>query len=204
MDGFDYVNQHSVMHNKLEHLGVKMTKTAQMTQFVEHIIDPDFETVHQLLESYLLEIEQGYHVLKIIDFTDIMESQQRGLNCHTEKDMEIELYLVLMKEKILKHENSKPSRGGQQKKKLKKTWAMKIWHTGSRASASQSKEGQLLIKSHDKGFESDTDFLNDVKKVQACKIVDANCHEEIKSDNTLLYSTTIDYGTEWTVIGGLA
>eukprot|EP00957_Ditylum_brightwellii_P128783 9823870-Ditylum_brightwellii.AAC.1 len=36
----------------------------KMTQFVDDIVDPNFKTVQQLLENYLLEIDKGDRTMK--------------------------------------------------------------------------------------------------------------------------------------------
>eukprot|EP00957_Ditylum_brightwellii_P080435 6117888-Ditylum_brightwellii.AAC.1 len=65
-----------------------MVDIERMTVFVENIIDPDFETFRQLLENYLLEIDCKERTLNQKGFTDIVESQQQGLNQLTVTDME--------------------------------------------------------------------------------------------------------------------
>eukprot|EP00957_Ditylum_brightwellii_P181847 13853257-Ditylum_brightwellii.AAC.2 len=80
IDGFNYVNNHIVLYNKLDQLGAKTTDVEQMTMFVENIVDPDFEIVMQLLENYLLEIDQKERSLNQKEFTDMFESWLCGLN----------------------------------------------------------------------------------------------------------------------------
>eukprot|EP00957_Ditylum_brightwellii_P008069 611865-Ditylum_brightwellii.AAC.1 len=60
-----------------------------MIAFVEGIKDPDFKTVKQLLENYLLEIDCGDRTMNVKEFTDMVESRQGGLNRIADQDMEV-------------------------------------------------------------------------------------------------------------------
>eukprot|EP00957_Ditylum_brightwellii_P030332 2297061-Ditylum_brightwellii.AAC.2 len=60
-----------------------------MAAFVEEIEDPDFKTVRQLLENYLLEIDHGDRTTNVKEFTNMVESHQRGHNRMADKDMEV-------------------------------------------------------------------------------------------------------------------
>eukprot|EP00957_Ditylum_brightwellii_P082122 6244716-Ditylum_brightwellii.AAC.1 len=60
-----------------------------MNGLVEGIEDPDFETVKQLLENYLLEIDCSDRTMNVKEFTDMVENQQRGLNRVADQDMDV-------------------------------------------------------------------------------------------------------------------
>eukprot|EP00957_Ditylum_brightwellii_P040490 3064178-Ditylum_brightwellii.AAC.1 len=60
-----------------------------MTAFVEEIDDLYFETDKQILENYLLEIDQNERTMSVKEFTDMVESRQRGLNRVADQDMEV-------------------------------------------------------------------------------------------------------------------
>eukprot|EP00957_Ditylum_brightwellii_P203758 15336078-Ditylum_brightwellii.AAC.1 len=64
-NGFDYVNQHVLLYNKVDNLSAKMAETDWMTIFVNNIVAPDFESVRQFLENHLLEIDHGDCALKV-------------------------------------------------------------------------------------------------------------------------------------------
>eukprot|EP00957_Ditylum_brightwellii_P129713 9894932-Ditylum_brightwellii.AAC.1 len=88
--GFEYVNQHLLKYGELGWLASQpVTEVENMTAFVEGIEDPDFETVKQLLENYLLEIDQGNRTRHVKEFTGLVESHQRGLNRMADQDMEV-------------------------------------------------------------------------------------------------------------------
>eukprot|EP00957_Ditylum_brightwellii_P085710 6520656-Ditylum_brightwellii.AAC.1 len=63
----------------------------RMATFVEEIVHPDFEMVHRLLENYLLEIYQEDRMIKLKEFTGMVESWQHGLNQMADGDMEVKL-----------------------------------------------------------------------------------------------------------------
>eukprot|EP00957_Ditylum_brightwellii_P070832 5382761-Ditylum_brightwellii.AAC.1 len=46
----------------------------RITDFVEGIEDPEFKTVKQLRENYLLEIYHGDRIMNVKEFTDMVES----------------------------------------------------------------------------------------------------------------------------------
>eukprot|EP00957_Ditylum_brightwellii_P146765 11173076-Ditylum_brightwellii.AAC.1 len=66
-----------------------MTKSDWMSTFVESIVDPDFETVQQLLEHFLLKINQGDRTFNTKEFTNMADSRQQKLNKASEDDMEV-------------------------------------------------------------------------------------------------------------------
>eukprot|EP00957_Ditylum_brightwellii_P193330 14720021-Ditylum_brightwellii.AAC.1 len=68
-----------------------------MTTFVEKIVNPDFKTVCQLLENYLLEVDHGDRTFKPKEFTDVVESWQCGLNQIADGDMEVKSHCVRFK-----------------------------------------------------------------------------------------------------------
>eukprot|EP00957_Ditylum_brightwellii_P003398 257738-Ditylum_brightwellii.AAC.2 len=76
VDGFDYVNQNILLYGKLSDLNNKYMEVDRLTMFVENITNPDFETMKQLLENYLLKINQGDRTLRVKEFTDMIESRQ--------------------------------------------------------------------------------------------------------------------------------
>eukprot|EP00957_Ditylum_brightwellii_P126083 9611349-Ditylum_brightwellii.AAC.1 len=91
VDGLVYMNQHSVLYTELKDLGAKHTKNDRMTKFIDYIIDPDYNTVKQRLDSYLLEIDQGNCSLKKKEFTDMVESWQHKLGQDASAEMEAKL-----------------------------------------------------------------------------------------------------------------
>eukprot|EP00957_Ditylum_brightwellii_P150490 11459461-Ditylum_brightwellii.AAC.1 len=59
------------------------------------------------------------------------------------------------------------------------------------------------MKSDEEESNYDMDLPSDLKKVKIYKVVRSNCKELVES-NTFPCNTTIDSGTEWTIIGGPA
>ena len=89
IDGFDYFNKFILHHNKLVEIGAKSSEPEILVNFVENIIDPDFDTVRQILENYNMEIDRGQRNLNTKEFFDMVESRQRSLNATTDADMDI-------------------------------------------------------------------------------------------------------------------
>eukprot|EP00957_Ditylum_brightwellii_P113955 8687221-Ditylum_brightwellii.AAC.1 len=69
----------------------------RIATFAEKIVEPDFKTVNQLLENYLLKINQGNRMIKPKKFTDMAKSQQGGLNQLVDGDMKVKLHCAEFK-----------------------------------------------------------------------------------------------------------
>eukprot|EP00957_Ditylum_brightwellii_P049714 3770147-Ditylum_brightwellii.AAC.1 len=89
VDGFDYANKHLMLYIELDCLRARATEVELKNKFVENIVDADFQTIHQLLENCLLEIDCGDQTLKVLEVTNMVESRQRGLNKNVEDNMEL-------------------------------------------------------------------------------------------------------------------
>eukprot|EP00957_Ditylum_brightwellii_P126484 9641641-Ditylum_brightwellii.AAC.1 len=89
VNGFNFVNQKFVLYGKLSNLKDKYIEIDRMTMFVENITNPDFDTVKQMLENYLLEINWGNRTLRVKEFINMIESRQQRLNKTEEDDMEV-------------------------------------------------------------------------------------------------------------------
>ena len=87
IDGFEYVNKFILAHNKLKNASGTANEAEMLVNFVDNIIDPDFDTVRQILENYNMEIDKGTRTLNTKDFFDMVENRQRTLDNTAEEDM---------------------------------------------------------------------------------------------------------------------
>eukprot|EP00957_Ditylum_brightwellii_P193536 14738101-Ditylum_brightwellii.AAC.1 len=63
---------HLMLHTELNCLRARATEVKQMNKVVEKLADLDFETVCQLFENYLLEIDCRDRTLKVKELTDMV------------------------------------------------------------------------------------------------------------------------------------
>eukprot|EP00957_Ditylum_brightwellii_P199676 15221955-Ditylum_brightwellii.AAC.1 len=81
---------------------------------------------------------------------------------------------------------------------------MKIQHAGAQTSQNLLEDVCFLMKSDEESKSSDSSIPDDVKQsVKVNKLVQSNC-PTILGDNHFAYSTILDSGTKWTVLGGPA
>eukprot|EP00957_Ditylum_brightwellii_P148279 11289513-Ditylum_brightwellii.AAC.1 len=101
-----------------------------MTAFMEGIEDQGFKTVKQLLENYLLEIDHSDRTMNVKEFTDMVESCQRGFNRVADKDMGKKAFLQwknatvkgepVTNEEVIKNVKQENGDNSQKSKKGKK------------------------------------------------------------------------------------
>ena len=87
VDGFEYVNKFILAHQKLKEASGTANDAEMLTNFVENIVDSDFDTVRQILENYNMEIDRGTRTLNAKEFFDMVENRQRTLNSIADDDM---------------------------------------------------------------------------------------------------------------------
>ena len=88
-DGLEYVNQFILTINELNEQGATPTDHELMTNFVDNLVDPDYDTVKQILSNNLLEVDRGNRTLVTKEFYDMVESRQRTLNEQADHTMEV-------------------------------------------------------------------------------------------------------------------
>ena len=106
MDGLACVSKFILENNKLENMDAPINVHENLTSFCDNIMDPDFETVQQILKNILLKTARDKSQLNPREFYDMVEDRQRTLNKRSDFQMEA-------KSRRVAHE--KPHDGGSYK-----------------------------------------------------------------------------------------
>ena len=88
VDGLAYVSKFILENNKLENMGAPIDVHENLTSFCDNIMDPDFETVRQILKNILLKTARDKSKLNPRGFYDMVEDRQRTQNKKAEFQME--------------------------------------------------------------------------------------------------------------------